>query len=83
MAHHTQFLKASSLAVKIAAWTFLLLGLLAGVPLALGRIPDRPRLLGVIILAMYGFMFFFLYFVARIADAVVDLDTRAPAGEKE
>lgn len=83
MAHHTQFLKVSSLAVKIAAWTFLLLGLFAGVPLILGRLPDRPRLLGVIILVMYGFMSFFLYFVAKIADAVISLDSRSPSGGTE
>ena len=83
MARHTKFLKVSSVAVKIAAWTFLLLGLLAGGPLVLGRVQDRPRLLGAIILIMYGFMFFFLYFVAKIADAVVEMDARSPADEKE
>jgi hypothetical protein len=82
MTRKARFLKTSSLAVKIAAWTFLLLGLLGGIPLVLGRVPDRPRLLGAIILAMYGFLFFFLYFVSTIADMVVDLDTRAQDGEK-
>ncbi len=81
MAQKTRFLKVSSLAVKIAAWTFLLLGLLGGLPLVLGRVPGKPRIFGVIIITMYGFLFFFLYFVARIADAVVNLNTRAEGGE--
>lgn len=83
MAHPIGFLKASSLAVKIAAWIFLLLGLLGGIPLVLGRVQGRPRLLGAIILALYGFLFFFLYFVAKIADAVVNLDAHTQGSEKE
>jgi hypothetical protein len=83
MAHHIKFLKVSSVAVKIAAWAFLLLGLLGAAPLILGRIPERPRLLGVVILLMYGFIFFFLYFVAKIADTLVGLEARSAGTEKE
>jgi hypothetical protein len=83
MAHHAGFLKVSSLAVKIAAWIFLLLGLLGGIPLVLGRVPDKPRLFGVIVFLMYGFLFFFLYFIAKIADCVLDLDARMQGGEKK
>lgn len=83
MPPHTGFLKASSVAVKIAAWIFLLLGFIGGIPLILGLVPDRPRLLGASLLLIYGFLFFFLYFVAKIADAVVNLDTRGQGSEKE
>ena len=76
MAVHTRFLKTSSLAAKIAAWIFLLLGFLGGIPFALGHVAGRPRLLGVIIIGIYGFLFFFLYFVAFISDTVVNLSAQ-------
>jgi hypothetical protein len=73
MKKHLKFLKTSSLTVKIAAWFLLLLGYLVGISVILGALPDIPRVSGLIILAVYSFLFFFLQFVSRIADTLVNL----------
>ena len=62
MREHLGFLKASSAVVKIAAWIFLLLGLLGGISITLGVVPGNPRWMGIVIIAVYAFLFFFLYF---------------------
>jgi len=68
MREHLGFLKVSSAVVKVAAWIFLFLGLLGGVSLLLGAVPGNPRWMGIIILAFYVFVSFFLLFTAKIAD---------------
>ena len=73
MREHLGFLKASSAVVKIAAWIFLLLGLLGGVSIVLGAVPDQPRWMGGIIIALYAFLFFFFYLMAKIADLLIKI----------
>ena len=73
MREHLGFLKASSAVVKVAAWIFLLLGLLGGVSILLGSVPGNPRWMGVIVLAVYLFMFFLFYLIAKIADLLVKI----------
>ena len=68
MRKHQRFLKASSAVVKIAAWIFLFLGILGGASLFFGMVPGNPRWMGLIILGVYAFAFFFLMLVAKIAD---------------
>jgi ABC-type multidrug transport system permease subunit len=68
MREYQRFLKASSAVVKIAAWIFLFLGILGGVSLFFGMVPGNPRWMGLIILAVYAFAFFFLTLIAKIAD---------------
>ncbi|MEK6727823.1 MAG: hypothetical protein AABY28_04020 [Candidatus Omnitrophota bacterium] len=73
MREHLGFLKTSSAVVKIAAWIFLLLGLLGGVSITLGLVPPYPRWMGVVILAIYAFLFFFLFLIAKIADLLIKI----------
>lgn len=68
MRKHQRLLKASSAVVKIAAWIFLFLGILGGASLFSGMVPGNPRWMGLIILGVYAFAFFFLMLVAKIAD---------------
>lgn len=73
MREHLGFLRVSSIVVKVAAWIFLGLGLIGGVSILLGFVPPNPRWVGVIILAVYAFMFFFLYLIAKIADLLIKI----------
>ena len=68
MREHLGFLRISSAVVKIAAWIFLLLGILGGSAIILGKVPGNPPWMGVFILAVYIFFFFFLFLIAKIAD---------------
>lgn len=68
MREYLGFLKISSTVVKVVAWIFLCLGILGGVSLFFGMVPGNPRWMGLIILVIYAFAFFFLFLVAKIAD---------------
>ena len=68
MREHLGFLKVSSVVVKIAAWIFLVMGIIGGVTLLSGFIPGNPRWMGLVLLAIYVFFFFFLSLVAKMAD---------------
>jgi len=68
MREHLGFLKTSSVAVKIAAWVFLCLGLIGGISIGLGQVPAYPRWMGIVVLVSYAFLFFFLFLIAKIAD---------------
>jgi ABC-type multidrug transport system permease subunit len=67
------FLKVSSVVVKVVAWIFLCLGLLGSVSLFLGKIPGSSRWMGFFILAVYGFIFFFFFLIAKMADLLVQI----------
>jgi len=71
MRQHLEFLELSSAVVKFAAWIFLVLGLVGGIPLILGKVPGEPVAKGVIGLAMCAFFFFLFYLIAKIADLLV------------
>ncbi len=73
MREHLGFLKTSSAVVKVAAWIFLFLGVIGGISVVLGRVPGYERWIGVIILSMYAFAFFFFYLIAKIADLLVKI----------
>lgn len=73
MQEHLGFLKASSAVVKIAAWIFLFFGLMGGSAVLLGLVPENPRWMGAVILAVYAFLFFFLYLIAKIADLLTKI----------
>jgi len=68
MREHLGFLRTSSAVVKVAAWIFLVLGLVGGVSIILGAVPNNPRWMGFVVLAIYTFFFFFLFLIAKIAD---------------
>ncbi|MDD4899371.1 MAG: hypothetical protein PHT31_05505 [Candidatus Omnitrophica bacterium] len=73
MREHLGFLKVSSAAVKIAAWIFLFLGVIGGTSIILGLVPGNPRWWGMVVLAIYAFIFFFLYLMAKIADLMIKI----------
>jgi len=73
MREHLGFLKTSSVVVKIAAWIFLLLGLIGGGSIILGLVPGNPRWMGLLIVAIYAFAFFFFYLIAKIADLLTKI----------
>ncbi len=73
MREHLGFLKVSSAVVKIAAWVFLLLGILGGSSVILGKVPGNPPWMGVFILVIYVFLFFFLYLIAKISDLLIKI----------
>ncbi|MGD0337003.1 MAG: hypothetical protein ABSB18_07925 [Candidatus Omnitrophota bacterium] len=73
MREHLGFLKTSSTVVKIAGWIFLLLGVIGGLSVLLGLSPGYPRWMGLLILAIYIFAFFFLYLIAKIADLLIKI----------
>jgi len=73
MREHLGFLKISSVVVKVAAWIFLFMGVVGGVSILLGLAPGNPRWMGLIVLAIYAFSFFFFYLIAKIADLVIKI----------
>jgi len=73
MREHLGFLKTSSLVVKIAAWVFLFFGVTGGISILMGLAPGNPRWMGLIVLAIYAFSFFFFYLIAKIADLLVNI----------
>lgn len=73
MQEHLGFLRVSSVVVKVAAWIFLGLGILGGGAVLFGVLPDTPRWMGLFILALYVFLFFFLSLIAKIADLMADI----------
>ena len=74
MRRQISFLKISSAVVKVAAWIFLLIGIIAGGVVIFGKgSTDIPRLMGPVVLAVYLLLFFFLYLIASTADVVAEL----------
>ena len=73
MREHLGFLKVSSAVVKFAAWIFLILGIIGGISMLLGLTPGNPRWMGIVILTVYAFSFFFFYLIAKIADLLIKI----------
>lgn len=73
MREHLGFLKTSSVIVKIAAWIFLIVGIIGGISMFLGLVPGNPRWMGIVVLAVYSFSFFFFYLIAKIADLLIKI----------
>jgi hypothetical protein len=73
MRKHIFFLKCSSVAIKVAAWIILLLGIVGAVSLFLGTSQGNSRWMGFVILVFYLFAFWVLFLIAKIADIVVKL----------
>jgi len=73
MREHLGFLKISSAVVKIAAWIFLLMGVLGAILVFLKQVPGKTALEGVLNLVISIFFFFFLFLVAKIADLLIKI----------
>mgnify|MGYP001609672976 FL=1 len=67
------FLRLSSRLLKIAAWTFLLLGILSGIGTILGAAQNIPRWMGIFIILVYVFGFFVVYVIAMMADLLLEM----------
>jgi hypothetical protein len=77
MQKYLGYLKCSSVVIKVTAWIFLLLGIVGASSLLLGKVAGNPRWMGIVILAFYGFAFFFFFLVAKIADILVQMINQA------
>jgi len=73
MREHLGFLKTSSAVVKITAWIFLFFGVVGGTGIFLGLVPAEPRWKGIMILAVFFFLFSFLYLIAKIAELLIKI----------
>ena len=73
MREHLGFLKTSSAMVKIAAWIFLLLGVIGSIYTFLGVVPGKTKLDAVVNLGAAVFFFFLLYLIAKIADLLTKI----------
>ena len=73
MREHLGFLETSSVVVKVAAWIFLVLGIIGGASIMMGLVPTNPRWTGIIILALYAFFFFFFFLIAKMADLLIKI----------
>ena len=73
MRQHLGFLRISSVVVKIAAWIFLILGVLGGLVIIAGKVPSQPRWMGFFVLVSYIFIFFFFSLIAKISDLLIDI----------
>ena len=73
MREHLGFLKVSSVVVKVAASIFLFLGLIGGISTVMGLAPGQPRWMGLVVLGLYAFLFFFLFLIAKIADLLIKI----------
>lgn len=73
MREHLGFLKTSSVAVKIAAWIFLIFGVLGLVSLFLGKSTGYPVAMVIMGSIIYIFFFFLFYLIAKIADLLIKI----------
>jgi len=73
MQEHLGFLKTSSAVVKVAAWIFLFFGIVGGVAIMLGFVPQYQNQpwTGVAVFAFYTFFFFVFYIIAKIAELLM------------
>jgi len=73
MQEHLGFLKTSSAVVKVAAWIFLFFGIVGGIAIMLGLVPQYQdqRWMGVAAFAFYTFFFCLFYIIAKIAELLM------------
>jgi hypothetical protein len=76
MREELKFLKISSAILKVASWIFLFLGLSGGLSVLLGRVPEYPRWLGLVLAAAYSFIFFVLYIIAKVVELLIKIIDR-------
>lgn len=59
--------------IKIAAWTFLLLGASSGIATLVSPTGNTPRWMGVYFILIYGFAFLLVYFISLIGDLLLEV----------
>ncbi len=67
------FFKTSSVVVKTAAWIFFFLGLIGGLSMIFGAVPEYPRWSGFLILPIYTFISFCLYLLSELAKSLAKI----------
>ena len=67
------FIKISSRLIKIAAWTFLLLGLTNGIATLIAPSGNIPRWFGVCFILICAFGFLLIYFITSIGDLLLEI----------
>ena len=80
MREHLGFLKVCCVIVKISAWISLFIGLVGGTTIIMGKVPGNPPWMGIFILGVYIFVFFFLYLVTKIADLLMKINNEIKKG---
>jgi hypothetical protein len=76
MREDLRFLKISSAILKVAAWIFLFLGLSGGLSVLLGRVPEYPQWLGIVLAVTYSFIFFVLYIIVKVEELLIKIIDR-------
>lgn len=59
--------------IKIAAWTFLLLGASSGIATLVSPAGNTPRWMGVYFILICGFAFVLVYFITLIGDLLLEI----------
>lgn len=67
------FLKIGSRLIKIAAWTFLLLGIINGVAILISPSGNMPRWMGFCFIIIYSFGFLLVYLITFMADLLLEI----------
>jgi len=70
MREHLGFLRLSSVVVKVAAWIFLLMGILGLVSPLVIKNTNYPVAMVLLGSAIYVFFFFLFFLIAKIADLI-------------
>jgi len=73
MREHLGFLDTSSAVVKITAWIFLVFGVVGGMGIFFGLVPGEPRLKGIVVVAVFIFLFCLLYLIAKMSDMLANI----------
>ncbi|MFA6217541.1 MAG: hypothetical protein WDL87_07855 [Candidatus Omnitrophota bacterium] len=67
MRKYIGFFTISSIVIKILAWIFLCLGILAGVAVFYRPVPGYTWISGAFVLGIYGFIAFLLYLLGLLS----------------
>jgi len=59
--------------IKVAAWTFLLLGASSGIATLVSPSGNTPRWMGVYFILIYAFAFLLIYFISLIGDLLLEI----------
>ena len=66
-------MRLGSRLIKIAAWTFLLLGVSSGIATLVSPSGNTPRWMGVYFILICGFAFALVYFITLIGDLLLEI----------
>lgn len=67
------FLKIGSRLIKIAAWTFLLVGVISGIATLIAPSENMQRWMGFYLIVIYSFGFLLVYLITFMADLLLEI----------